>query len=101
MVEALRRQAAAFAAKEGAGAELAGGLAGGVHVAGNPDLRVTGLGHRDQGGGGSDHVHNGAHALGVGRQGARQQFNPDVAHRRMVCQRPDAKRTREATAMVM
>ena len=100
MVEAFRRQAATFAAEEGVGAKLAGGLAGGGDVGGNPDLRVTGFGHRDQRGRGADHVDDGANALGIGFEGSRQQFDADEGHRRMVCQRPEAKRTREARAMV-
>ena len=71
VVEALGRQPAAFAAEEGVGAKLAGGLAGGGDVTGDPDLRVAGFGHGDQGGGGADDVNDGAGALGVRFEGSR------------------------------
>ena len=100
MVEALGGQAAAFAAEQGAGAELPCRFAGGGYVAGDPDFGIAGLGHRNQRRGGPNYVHDGADALWVGCEGSRQQFDPNQAHRRMVCQRPEAKRASEAAAMV-
>ena len=71
MVEACGWETAAFAAEKGAGAKSIGRFAGGGDVAGDPDFGVAGLGHGDQGGGGSDHVNDGADALGVGCEGSR------------------------------
>ena len=100
MVEACGREAAAFAAEKSAGAESLGRFAGGGDVAGDPDFGIAGLGHCDQGRGGANHVHDGADAAWVGCEGSRKQFDSEQAHRRMVCQRPEAKRASEAPAIV-
>ena len=100
MVEARGREAAAFAAEERVGAESACGLAGGGHVARDPDFGVAGLGQGDEGGGGADDVDDGTDAFGGGFEGSRQKLDANPAHRRIVFQRPEAKRMREAMAMV-
>ena len=100
MVEACGREAAAFAAEKSAGAESLGRFAGGGDVAGDPDFGVADLGHGDQGGGGANHVNHRTDSVRVGCEGSRQQFDADEAHRRMVCQRPEAKRANDAPAIV-